>query len=616
MVPTECGFPYPSNVWTVPDPTMPNKMHVAFGSTTLPKSAQGVRIGTAAFATRDGFSPGGTILTHLPNATVTGLPGLNDIGASIQRSSPTLLIEYDTGTLVPHFSELDVSGNDPTTQAFMIHPVARLKDSTRYLVAIRNVVDATGTALPANPIFAALRDNTPSPDISVGRRRALYADITSKLAGYGVEISSLQLAWDFTTSSQANTTSWLLSMRDQALAAVGTEGPSYTITLVEDNPNQWIRRRLTGMMTVPLYLTSPDSPANINFGADGLPKQNGTATFQFLVHIPNSLVNSAMPGPIIESGHGLLGSETEGENGYFAQICDREGYVGVAVNLIGMASDDMNAIVNDVGGDLSMFEQQVERQHQGLVNELLAMRMMIGRMSTEPETIFNGMPTIDPTLHFYRGDSQGGILGMTFMAISTDVTRGFLGEPGAPYSLLLNRSDDFGQFLIILRLAYPNPLDVELDIDLIEALWDRTEPDGWLPYVRSSTALANTPSHQVLLAAALGDHQVTPLGAQFMARSIGALNLEKVNQEVYGVTDSDGGFSGSGFVLWDFGLPPAPITDIPDELGPDPHDELPSVTASQDMADQFLRTGVVNQTCPDGGPCVAVCGDGGVCVAE
>jgi hypothetical protein len=615
MVPTECGFPFPSSVWTTPDTTMPNGVHVAFGATTLPVSSMMVRVGSGAFATRDGFSPGGTILTHLPNATITGLPGLSTMALSVTQSSPTLLIEADTGTLVAHFAELDVSGNDPVHEAFMIHPAARLKDATRYIVAIRNVVDGSGTLLPANPIFAALRDNTPSPDISVGRRRALYADIMGKLTANGVDTSKLQLAWDFTTASEANTTSWLVSMRDQALAVVGATGPSYTITLTEDNPNQWIRRRLTGMMTVPLYLTAATSPANINFGPDGLPKQNGTATFQFLVHIPNSLVTAGKQGPIIENGHGLLGSETEGENGYLAQICDREGYVAVAVNLIGLASDDQNAVIADVSGDLSMFEQQVERQHQGLVNELLAMRMMMGGMATDPNTIFNGVPTIDPTTHFYRGDSQGGILGGTFMSISTDVTRGFLGEPGAPYSLLLNRSADFTQFLLILRLAYPNPLDAEFNIDLIQALWDRTEPDGYLPYLRSNT-LPNTPAHDVLLAAALGDHQVTPLGAEFMARSLGALNLEKPNQEIYGLTDSPSGFTGSGFVLWDFGLPLAPVTDIPMTEGNDPHDELPSVFASEDMVDQFLRTGIVNQTCPDGGPCVAVCGDAGMCVAQ
>ena len=615
MVPTQCGFPFPSNVWTTPDSAMPGGVHLAFGKTTLPVSSQGVRIGSASFATRDGFSPGGTILTHLPGATVTGLPGLATMALSVTSSSPTLLIEADTGALVAHFTELDVSANDPTEQAFMIHPAARLKDGTRYLVAIRNVVDASGTALPVNPVFAALRDNRPSTDVSVLRRRALYGDIMTKLGAIGVDKPSLQLAWDFTTATKENTTRWLVSMRDQALAVVGAQGPAYTITLSEENPNAWIRRRLTGMMTVPLYLTGATSPANIVFGPDGLPKQNGTATFQFLVHMPNSLVTSGMPGPIVLNGHGLLGSETEGQDGYLAQICDREGYVAVAVNLIGMSSDDQDSVVTDVAGDLSMFEQQVERQHQGLVNELLAMRMMMGRMATEPQTMFNGLPTIDPTQRFYRGDSQGGIFGATFMTISTDVTRGFLGEPGAPYSLLLNRSADFTQFLVLLRLAYPRPLDVELGIDLIEALWDRTEPDGYLAYLRSSM-LPNTPPHDVLLGAALGDHQVTPLGAEFMARSLGAKNLAKVTKEVYGLTDAPSGFTGTGFVLWDFGLPPAPITDTPMQAGKDPHDELPSIFASEDMIDQFLRTGVVNQTCPDGGPCVAVCGDAGTCVAR
>lgn len=610
MVPTECGFPFPSSVWTTPDPSMPNGVHVYFGTTTLPLSSQNVRITSQQYTTRDGFSPGSIILTHMPNATVTGLPTPDTIASSVLATSPTLVIEADTGALVPHFSELDVSANEPTLQAFMIHPVIRLKDSTRYIVAIRNVVDASNTPLPANAVFAALRDNTPSTDGTVARRRTLYADIMSKLKAYGVDTSSLQLAWDFTTASKENTTSWLLSIRDQALSVVGTKGPSYTITLVENNPNQWIARRLTGMMTVPLYLTTPDSPTQINFNDAGVPTQNGTAQFQFLVHIPNSLVTSGLPGPIIQNGHGLLGSETEGEDGYLAQICDREGYVGVAVNLIGMASDDDGFVANAVGSNPSIFEEAVERQHQGLVNSLLAMRMMIGQMSTDPNTIFNGKPTIDPTKAFYRGDSQGGILGATYMTISTDVTRGFLGEPGAPYSLLLNRSGDFTPFLLLMRLAYKRPLDVELGIDLVDLLWDRTEPDGYLPYMQQNT-LANTPSHQVLMAAALGDHQVTPLGAEFMARTLGAQNLLAVNEEIYGLPDAVGGFSGPGFVLWNFGLPLAPITDIPMTVGTDPHDELPYITNSQDMADQFLRTGVVNQTCPDGGPCVALCPDGG-----
>jgi hypothetical protein len=611
MVPTQCGFPFPSNVWTTPDTTMPTGMHVYFGKTTLPNSTMNIRVGSAAFATRDGFAQGSTILTLLPGATVTGLPTQDTLSTSITTSSPTLIMEADTGAFVPHFSELDVRTTDAAQQSFMIQPSIRLKDATRYIVAIRHVVDGTGTALTANPVFAALRDDTPSTDISVPPRRALYADIMSRLKSHGIDTSDLQLAWDFTTASQANTTGWLTSMRDQALATVGAAGPSYTIDSVTMNPDPYIYERLSGTMTVPFYLTTTSVPASINFGANGLPAQNGTATFPFLVHIPNSLVMSGKTGPILINAHGLLGVESEGEDSYLAEICNREGYVGVAVQLAGMDSDDDAAVATILDGDPSQFEQLIEMQHQGLVNELLAVRMMMGGLATDPQTAPNGNPTIDPTQRFYRGDSQGGIFGATFMAISTDITRGLLGEPGAPYSMLLDRSDDFGTFFEILNLNYENEVDIQFAIDLIDLLWFRTEPGGYASYI-TSNMLESTPSHQILIDAALGDHQVTPLGAEFIARTVGAQSLMAVNREVYGVPDAPSGFSGSGIVEWSFGLPPAPLTDEPATAGSDPHEELRYVPAAQDMADQFFRTGVVNQTCPDGGPCSVVCTDAGV----
>jgi hypothetical protein len=609
MVPTECGFPFPSSVWTVPDSTMATGVHVYFGATTLPKSTAGTVVDPSAFADRDGFSPGGAMLTHLPNATVTGLPSPDTIESSIAImdgtvTSPTVIMEADTGALVPHFSELDVSGNDPMRQAFLIRPMVRLKDATRYLVAIRHVVDANGQLLPTNPVFAALRDNTPSSDISVPPRRALYADILSKLSANGVATSDLQLAWDFTTASTANTTQWLLAMRDDALAKVGEDGPAYTITKVEENPNPYIRRRLTGMMTVPYYLTGPDPGANLNLGPNGLPVQNGTQSFPFLVHIPNVLVNTGTAGPIIQNAHGLLGDESEGEDAYLAEICDREGYVAIAVNLVGMDSSDEGFITNALAGNIAQFKLEIAAQHQGLVNELLSMRMMRGKLAKDPLVTFNGKSVIDPTKSYYRGDSQGGIFGTTYMSISTDVTRGLLGEPGAPYNLLLNRSLDFGGFFILIRGAYPDWVDIQFGLDLIQLLWDRTEPDGYVAYLNKNM-LEGTPQHQVIIHEGIGDHSVPTLGAQFIARTIGAQNLEATNREVFGLTDAKSGFSGSGIVEFNFGLPPVPITDIPMSVGVDPHGLIRYLPEAQDMADTFFRTGTIVQKCAGGaGPCV------------
>jgi hypothetical protein len=607
IVPTHCGYPFPSNVWTTPDPSMPTGQHVYFGKTTLPAASQTTTITQTPFFGRDGFSPGSDIMAHLPGATVTGLPNPNTIASSVEADSPTVLMEADTGARVPHFSELDVSTTNTAAQAFMIRPAIRLKDATRYLVAIRHVVDASGKALAPSPVFSALRDDVPSKEISVAPRRALYADIMARLQKNGVETSDLQLAWDFTTASETNTTSWLVHMRDDALTTVGAAGPSYTITTTTDNPDAQIRRRIEGQMTVPLYLNqaTPGIGVRLNFGADGLPAQNGTASFPFVVEIPNSLVAAGTAGPIIFNAHGLFGDESEGEGGYLDDICDREGYVSVAVDLIGMSSEDSSIALQILTGDLGNFVAIVDRLHQGLINELLAVRMLMGSFANDPAVTFDGQSVIDPTQRFYRGDSQGGIFGGTFMAISTDITRGLLGEPGAPYNLLLNRSADFSGFLLFLRGSYPNALDVQLVIDLADLLWDRAEPDGYISYIRQNM-LPGTPAHDVLIDVAIGDHQVTPLGAHFIARTIGAMNLEAVNREIYGVPDAASGFSGSGMVEWSFGLPPAPITDVPMTLGTDPHDTLRTYTDAQDMADHFFRTGLINQSCPDGGPCTSM----------
>jgi hypothetical protein len=635
IVPSHCGLPYPSNVWTMPDSTRETGMHVYYGDTTLPAyDEKGDHTDKTQFIQRDGFSPGGALMTNMPGATITGLADAYHIEQSVAPTSPTVLMEADTGTIVAHWAELDAltstlsysANNEVDAKMFFIRPAQRLKDNTRYIVAIRNVVDDSGTPLPPSPVFQALRDNTPSDDLSVAPRRQLYADILDKLQAAGIDPTQLQLAWDFNTASKDDTTGWMVHVRDDALNNVGQDGPPFTYTSctatpsgpsnapcgITDNPNPFIRRRIIGQMTVPLYLDKPDPGASLNFGAGGrdtgMPTQNGTAIFQFLVQIPNSLVNSGKPGPIIQNAHGLFGDQTEGQDSYMAETCDREGYVEVAVDLVGMASDDGATYVpNLIAGDISNMYHMFDRMHQGFVNELLAMRMMMGKMATDPATSFNGLPTIDPTQRFYRGDSQGGISGGVYMAISTDVTRGLLGETGAPYNTLLCRSADFNGFFLIIQGTYPNPLDIQLGLGLVQSLWDRADPDGYVSYI-SQDMLPNTPAHNVLIHDAIGDQQVTPLGAHFIARTVGAQNVRTVNRELYGIPDADSGFSGNGMCEWDFGLPASqsPVPPVaPPTSQTDPHDTLRKQADAQDMSDIFFRTGVIQQTCPGGGPCAA-----------
>lgn len=604
LVPTQCGFPFPSDVWLADDPSSVTKKRVAFGAGTLPKpKSSSASMDPSQWSDSDGFSTGQAPMTHLPGATVTGLPTQDTIDLSLTDASPTVLIEAETGKRVPHFAELDMAADADEDRAFMIRPVVRLKDATRYIVAIRRVVDANGKRLSPTPAFKALRDGERlDTEPSVGRRREHYADIFGKLEAAGVEKSDLQIAWDYTTASRESNTRWLVHMRDDALKVVGEEGPEYTITKVEMDPNPNIWKRIHALFKVPLYLDQPGPGGKLVFGADGLPKQNGWAEYEVVIHIPNSVKNGE-PAALLQNGHGLLGSKHEGENGYLAELSNKKNYVSFSVDLVGFAGDDVSGVIDSLGtGDIGKFRAIVDRQHQGVLNSLLAMRMMKGRFWKDAEAQYNGESVIDPEQSYYRGDSQGGIFGTTYMALTTDVPRGLLGEPGLPYNLLLNRSTDFGPFFVVLKVVFRSGMDIQLAMGLVQMHWDRTEPNGYVPYIVKDT-LPNTPPHEVLLHVAIGDYQVTPLGAHIIARSTEAKNVGPVNRSVWGLEEASEPFTGSGLVEFEFYLPDSPKTNTPPS-GPsddDPHDKVRVLYVAHEQTDTFLRTGVIQNYCV--GPC-------------
>ena len=600
LVPTQCGFPFPSNVYLVDDASTHSHKRVAFAETTLPVHGKTMApIPASLVADSDGFSPGQAPITHLPGATILGLPTQHDIDTSLSSESPTILLDADTGELVPHFAELDMTATSDDDRTFIIRPVVRLKDAHRYIVAIRHVVDASGVELEPSPVFAALRDGTENAEPSVGLRRDLYADIFDKLDAAGIDKADLQLAWDYSTASRENNTEKMVFMRDDALADVGSHGPHYVIDTITDDPNPEIARRIEGHMTVPLYLDSPDPGGSLVLGANGMPEKQGTADYPFIVQIPHS-ATTGTPGGIVQNGHGLLGSRHEGENGYLATLANRGNFVTIAVDMIGMAEDDEVTAISAILNDPLTFRPFVDRQLQGMTNQLLAMRMMMGDFANDEAVKFNGVSAIDTTQHFYRGDSQGGIFGGTYMALSTDVARGLLGEPGAPYNLLLNRSVDFQSFFDLLAARYTSHRDLQLVLGVLQMLWDRVEPDGYLPYMTAGN-LPNTPPHRVLIHSAIGDHQVTPLGAYFVARTVGAVALTPAPRPIWGIEEVSGAASGSAIVEYDYGalVPPLPDTNAPTTApdDTDPHDWVREEPSAMDQSAHFFTTGEIIPFC-------------------
>ena len=92
LVPTQCGFPLPSNVWLVKNRTTASGYSVRFGAETLPARANGQRLDPSTWSDADGWSAGQAPMTHLPGATVTGLPTQHDLDRSLAADAPTILL--------------------------------------------------------------------------------------------------------------------------------------------------------------------------------------------------------------------------------------------------------------------------------------------------------------------------------------------------------------------------------------------------------------------------------------------------------------------------------------------------------------------------------------------
>ncbi len=602
LVPTHCGFPFPSNVFTAADPDSRTGRRLALSAALIPDGSKNADNPPDLWNLSDGFSAGQAMLAHFPGATITGLPDPLTIDRSLAADSPTVLIEADTGERVPHFAELDMSGSDDERRAFMIRPVVRLKDQTRYIVGVRGVVDADGAALPASPAFAALRDGTAfADDPSIDARRPLYTDIFKQLGDAGVTRGDLQLAWDFTTASRENNTAGLLKMRDEALEIVGADGPEYVIDTFDTMYGEEVAFYIEGRMTVPLYLDKVGPGAHLVLGPDGLPAMQGTGDFAFTVIVPyNAQLEAA---PALQYGHGLLGEgREEVAYDYRVTFANNYNYVLFAVDWIGMAKEDEVPIAAFIeAGQLTEFQTVADRNQQGILNALLAMRMVRGRLAKDPMLQVKNKPVIKADEGYYHGNSQGGIFGASYMALTTDVPRGMLGVPGQPYNLLLNRSSDFIDFWKLIQKAFPDPLDDQMVLALFQMQWDRAEPNGYSAYIRDNS-LPNTPKHEVLLPVAIGDHQVTTLGAHVMARTIGGVvNISPTNRTVFGLEEAPGPHEGSAMIEYSFGLAPEPTTNIPASDGDDPHGKVRKLGVAEQSLDKFLREGTIETFCD--GPC-------------
>ena len=605
IAPTTCGFPFPSTFHMREDVESPTGWRIALGPSTLPINANDYQPVPDFWNERDGWSINTPAIVHIPGASADNMPGLQDMASSVSDASNSILVDADTGERIPHFVERDVSIVDDANSSLILHPARPLQHGHRYVVAFRDVLDQSGSPIPATDAFAALRDGTPTNTWDVEGRRGLYDDVIfPSLATAGWTRGDVTIAWDFITQSLEGTTGRAVLMRDDALARMPEDGPSYTIDEIQEAPNDDTAFRVKGHMTVPLYTTEDKAGSVLTRDEYGMPYVNGETSVPFTVIVPNSLVEEARPGAIVQYGHGLLGGQGEVGAGYLAEMANRYGWIVFAVDWTGMKDDDVSAITLMLVDRLDDFAIIPERSHQGFVEFMYAMELVAGPLAQDPAMMVEDPGTrqmvslVDPTRRYYYGNSQGAIMGGAYTAIAPYFDRAVLGVGGGPYHMLLTRSRDFDPFFLVFKTMYPDPRHIALWLGLIQTVWDSAEGSGYSNAMTDGLVPGSTPT-RVLQQVAIGDAQVTTLGAQIIARGHGASLVGTPVRDVYGLETASGPHAGPALVEWDYGLE-VPTTNTPPQ-GTDPHEGPRRERAAQDQIDHFFRTGEVLDFCE--GPC-------------
>jgi len=540
---TDCFFPYPSNVFLADDATTPSGKIVELPTIAKPRKQGNRPFDFMDLHPADGFSVHQPIMALFPAGVDTSNVIFHDgdAAASLQASNTTILLDADSGELVAHWAEIDRNSDEPAEQTFIVRSFAPLKHSTRYIVALQSLKDASGADIEAPRGFKEIRDAAAGEHPVLAPLAARYEqDVFPALETAGVTRANLQLAWDFTTGSREFVTRDLLSIRQQIMDTYATEGPAVTITKTEVDPRDQIAYRVEGTIEVPLFLEADEPSAMLNRDDAGNVAPNGTHQVPFVFQIGKGgepQDESYQPLRLIQYGHGFFGLKEEINYGAMRRFSDGGGWAMIAVDWVGMSEEDLMVVINRIPGDTGRLFEFIDRLHQSMANQLALTYAVKSTMLEVPELELLGKTVYDPDQVYYYGISQGGIFGGVVMALSPHFERAVFGVGGGPYSLMMSRATNFALFLSLLEVALENDhTAIQKVVTLSQHTFDRVSPIVFAPFILNEK-LDGNPDKRVLLQVGMADLQVNNLASDVHARAIGVPVITPSSRTPYGLDE-------------------------------------------------------------------------------
>jgi hypothetical protein len=621
-----CALPYPSNFFLQDDSTLHSGKRVRIDRAALLVDVDGNRFTPTDFLPQDGFSRVAPIVFAAGVGIDSSLLPRFTSGAekTLESSFPWALINASTGLRVPFFVDVDPRATDPARQAIILRPLSPLGERTRYIVAISGVTTTSGEAWPAPEGFRRLRDG--QSDDALASFAHFNDDVFPLIARMGLPRASLQLAWDFTTGSDDNVMHDMLRARSLAMAELERVPPVVRIDSILEGPNlalslgdelSW--RQVDGVIEVPRVLEGDAAGAALSRDVDGQVQLNGTMRVDFTAIVPSSLRDASGPGPVVLYGHGFFGQRTELLYPDPRTFANDQQATYIAIDWLGMSTDDIGTLLADISSNLEASLRFGERLPQAMINWIAvgqAVREGIFTAATDdngraafrrPSDAASNAdaPLLRTNEVHMLGISQGHILSGTSVALNPHVQRAAMLVGGAGFAHLMFRSRNFGAFLLVLDGSLPDPLDQQAFTAQLQRGFDRFDPATYAPYVERNE-LPLGPSglsseRRVLMQAGYGDAQVPSVGALLHARALGLpLVQPSALPDVIGLPLTGSPHAGSGLVLFDMGVDPAPMNDATLPEANVIHVNLKKTTEVRAQMRRFFDDGVIESTCTDG----------------
>jgi len=555
-----CLAPYPSDFHRAPDPTSATGFRLGLRGAARPVKPNGETADPHDVVAYDGASLVPTITAGLAGEIVhDGLPGvLDDPALSARADAGTVILDTSTGMLVPHYTDV-VDKKDGTHTPITLRAFAPLKPRTRYVVAISGAhlapaEGSTDTQLaPAPEGFRRLRDGVAAGDPALAPLASRFdAEVFSPLAGAGVALDRLQLAWDFTTGSAEQPLADMLRVRELTLAWLAANEPQVRVTGARDGTGK-LAKILGIEVTAPLFLDRPDPGGRLVHDAGGQVVQNGTTTFTLVAVVPTSVRDRTDPGRALCYGHGFFGNTDELESDAAQAISERVGAVLFGTNWWGMSKEDLAPVADTVNSRPEHFADFAERVHQAMANWLVALAAIRGPLTKLPELRrASQQPFYDPSFVGYFGASLGHILGGTLAGLA-DFPRIVLNVGGGGFTHIMPRSLNFGPFGLLLGVEFPDPLVAQSFVAIMQRSLDRIDPISYAPHVLASPLPGNAVAdRRVLMQIGLGDPAVPNLASFLHARTLGIAQAMPAPVSVFGLAQVADADAPSSLTVFDF----------------------------------------------------------------